>query len=116
MHHDLVFKALADPTRRAILRMLRDGEKTAGELAGPFDISAPSMSHHFNVLKQADLVYVRREGQQLYYELNTTIFQDVLAQVMDMLAPREGADALSNRREPAPNRSTGALRSDAQEP
>jgi ArsR family transcriptional regulator len=108
MHHDLIFKALADPTRRAILRMLRDGEMTAGELAGPFDISAPSMSHHFNVLKQADLVYVRREGQQLYYALNTTIFQDVLAQVMDMLAPRDDADELTSRRKPASKRRTGA--------
>jgi ArsR family transcriptional regulator len=108
MHHDLVFKALADPTRRAILRMLRDGEKSAGELAAPFDISAPSMSHHFNVLKQADLVYARREGQQLFYALNTTIFQDVLAHVMELLAPREDADPLAARRDRASNRRSGA--------
>jgi ArsR family transcriptional regulator len=108
MHHDLVFKALADPTRRAILRMLRDGEKTAGELAAPFDISAPSMSHHFNVLKQADLIYARREGQQLFYALNTTLFQDVLAQVMELLAPREGADARSPRRDRASKGRPGA--------
>ena len=53
---DEVFKALADPTRRAILRLLRQGEMTAGQLAERFPISAPSMSHHFNVLRQADLI------------------------------------------------------------
>ena len=62
---DAVFKALADPTRREILRLLNDGEKTAGQLAERFDISAPSMSHHFNVLKGADLISARREGQQI---------------------------------------------------
>ena len=89
MHHDLIFKALADPTRRSILRMLRSGEMTAGEIAAAFDITAPSMSHHFNVLKQADLVYVRREGQQLYYTLNTTVFQDVLTSLLEVFGPRE---------------------------
>ena len=87
MHHDSIFKALADPTRRAILRLLRDGEKTAGELASSFQISAPSMSHHFNILKQADLVYVRRDGQQLYYAINTTVFQDALAGLMEVFTP-----------------------------
>jgi len=90
MQHDTIFKALADPTRRAVLRLLRNGEKTAGELAASFQISAPSMSHHFNILKQADLVYVRRDGQQLYYALNTTVFQDALAGLMEILAPAEG--------------------------
>jgi len=81
---DSVFKALADPTRREILRLLRGGEMTAGQLAGHFDMTKPSMSHHFNTLKGADLVGTRREGQQVYYFLNTTVFQDVLAVVMGM--------------------------------
>jgi DNA-binding transcriptional ArsR family regulator len=72
------FKALADPTRREILRLLQGGEKTAGDLAERFDISKPSVSHHFNVLKQADLVGTRREGQQIYYFLNTTVVEDLL--------------------------------------
>ena len=79
MHMNDAFKALADPTRREILRLLRGGEKTAGELAERFDISKPSVSHHFNVLKQADLVGTRREGQQIYYFLNTTVVEDLLA-------------------------------------
>lgn len=84
MAMDTVFKALADPTRREILRLLGDGEKTAGQLAERFDISAPSMSHHFNVLKQADLISARREGQQIYYSLNTTVFQDLLTVLFDL--------------------------------
>jgi DNA-binding transcriptional ArsR family regulator len=78
MHLNDAFKALADPTRREILCLLRGGEKTAGELAERFDISKPSVSHHFNVLKQADLIGSRREGQQIYYFLNTTVVEDLL--------------------------------------
>lgn len=59
-----IFKALADPTRREILRLLGKGEMSAGELAKKFDMTKPSMSHHFAVLKEADLVVCRREGQQ----------------------------------------------------
>jgi DNA-binding transcriptional ArsR family regulator len=84
MANETVFKALADPTRRKILHLLGSGEMTAGQLAGHFDISAPSMSHHFNILKNADLVFVRRDGQQLYYSLNTTVFQDVLTLLFDI--------------------------------
>jgi len=83
---DGVFKAMADPTRREILRLLGRGEMTAGQLAERFEISAPSMSHHFSVLKGADLIVSRREGQQIYYALNTTVLQDVLAVIMDLFA------------------------------
>src|SRR4051794_39814617 len=78
------FRALADPTRREILRLLRRGEQSAGELADHFGISKPSMSHHFAVLKQADLVSTRRAGQQIYYALNTTVVEDLLAAVWDL--------------------------------
>jgi DNA-binding transcriptional ArsR family regulator len=84
MADEQVFKALADPTRRKILHLLGGGEMTAGQLAGNFNISAPSMSHHFNILKNADLVFVRREGQQMFYSLNTTVFQDVLTLLFDI--------------------------------
>jgi len=57
---------------------------TAGQLAAEFKISAPSMSHHFNILKNADLVFARRDGQQLFYSLNTTVFQDVLTLLFDI--------------------------------
>jgi ArsR family transcriptional regulator, arsenate/arsenite/antimonite-responsive transcriptional repressor len=85
-----VFKALADPTRREILRLLGKGEMSAGELAQKFDMTKPSMSHHFAVLKEADLVISRREGQQLIYSLNTTVAQDVLAWLWNLLGGKPG--------------------------
>ena len=82
---DAVFKALADPTRREILRLLSHGEKMAGELADQFDMSKPSMSHHFAVLRSAELIVSRREGQQIWYRLNTTVAQEAVAWVMDLI-------------------------------
>lgn len=70
------FKALADPTRRRILELLRDGDLTAGELAEHFDISKPSLSHHLATLKSAGLVSDERRGQNIVYSLNTTVMQD----------------------------------------
>ena len=85
MSNNKAFKALADPTRREILGLLRKGEMTAGDLAQRFDMTKPSMSHHFAVLKDADLVTSRREGQQIWYELNTTVVQDLMAWAMDLI-------------------------------
>jgi ArsR family transcriptional regulator, arsenate/arsenite/antimonite-responsive transcriptional repressor len=82
---DAVFKALSDPTRREILRILSHGEKTAGELAEGFDMTKPSMSHHFAVLKEAGLIISRREGQQIWYRINSTVAQDVIAWVMELV-------------------------------
>ena len=79
-----VFKALSDPTRREILRLLSGGERTAGELASSFDMTKPSMSHHFAVLKEAELIRSRRDGQQIYYSLNTTVLEDVLTRLWDL--------------------------------
>ncbi len=79
------FEALADPTRRRILDLLRQGEKTAGALAEKFDMTKPSMSHHFAVLKEADLITSRRDGQQIWYALNTTVVQDLMAWVMRLI-------------------------------
>ena len=83
------FKALADPTRREILRLLRMGEMSAGELAERFDMTKPTMSHHFAVLKQADLITSRREAQTIWYSLNTTVLQDVLAWAIDLAGARK---------------------------
>src|SRR5262245_5715680 len=82
------FKALADPTRREILRLLRRVEMPAGDLASHFAMTKPSLSHHFAVLKAADLVTSRREGQQIYYALNTTVVEDLLAIIWDLFAER----------------------------
>jgi ArsR family transcriptional regulator, arsenate/arsenite/antimonite-responsive transcriptional repressor len=85
-----VFKALGDPTRREILQLLRRGELTAGELADRVSnrVSKPSMSHHFGVLKEADLISARREGQQIYYALNTTVVEDLVAIIWDLFTER----------------------------
>ena len=83
------FKALADPTRREILRLLRKREMTAGELAERFDMTKPTMSHHFAVLKEADLVTSRREGQTIWYGLNTTVLEDVVSWAMDLAGARK---------------------------
>jgi Predicted transcriptional regulators len=78
------FKAIADPTRREILRLLRKREMTAGELAARFDMTKPTMSHHFAVLRNADLIASRRDGQTIWYALNTTVLQDVVAWAIDL--------------------------------
>jgi DNA-binding transcriptional ArsR family regulator len=95
MSNNEAFKALADPTRREILALLRRGEMTAGALADKFDMTKPSMSHHFTVLKEADLITSRREGQQIWYALNTTVVQDLMAWAMDLLG--EGKQERSGR-------------------
>jgi ArsR family transcriptional regulator len=79
-----VFRAISDPTRRQVLKLLRDGSKTAGEIAESFDITKGSLSHHFNVLKAADLVRFERRGQQIVYSLNTTVFEDVASMLADL--------------------------------
>jgi DNA-binding transcriptional ArsR family regulator len=84
------FKAIADPTRREILRLLRRGEMTAGDLAQRFDMTKPTMSHHFSVLKDADLLTSRRDGQQIWYGLNTTVVQDLMAWALDLVRSNDG--------------------------
>ena len=96
------FKALADPTRREILNLLRRGEMTAGDLAQRFDMTKPSMSHHFAVLKDADLLTSRRDGQTIWYSLNTTVVQDLMAWAMDLIrGGTEGTNGESQKGDPA---------------
>ncbi len=78
------FRALADPTRREILRRLRSGSRTAGELSVGFDMSRASLSHHFNTLKAADLVRSERRGQYQVYSLNTTVFEELAGLMLDL--------------------------------
>ncbi|MCD7909987.1 winged helix-turn-helix transcriptional regulator [Bacillus velezensis] len=72
------FKALADPTRRRILDLLKKQDMTAGEIAKHFDMSKPSISHHLTILKNTDLVHDERKGQFIMYSLNTTVLQDLI--------------------------------------
>ena len=81
---DKPFRALADPTRRRILELIRDGDLAAGDIAAQFPIAFASVSHHLQILKEADLVLARRDGQHIRYSLNTTVFQDVVQHLLDM--------------------------------
>lgn len=75
---NILFKALNDTTRREILELLKKKDLTAGEIADRFSISKPSISHHLDLLKQAGLVESVKEGQYIYYSLNTTVMDEIL--------------------------------------
>ena len=85
------FRALADETRRAILRMLRDGPRTSGAVAERFDSSWSTISRHLAVLRDADLVAAERHGQEIQYELNTSVFQDLAQHLLEWTTPAGGA-------------------------
>jgi DNA-binding transcriptional ArsR family regulator len=79
-----LFKALNDETRRKILELLKDEDMTAGEIADAFNISKPSISHHLDILKRADLVSSEKTGQFITYSINTTILEDVLQWIITL--------------------------------
>lgn len=78
------FKALADPTRRRILELLAQNELTAGEIAAQFDMTKPSVSHHLAILKSAGLVQDERHGQNIVYNVNMTVFQELMKWFYDL--------------------------------
>jgi ArsR family transcriptional regulator len=84
-----VFKALADPTRRKILDLLKEQELTAGEIADQFEMSKPSISSHLKILKSAGLVLDEKKGQFIIYSLNSTVLQDVIKWLLD----KKGAES-----------------------
>ncbi|MCJ7555666.1 MAG: autorepressor SdpR family transcription factor [Gammaproteobacteria bacterium] len=90
MTQQSVFKALADPTRREILRELKKGSATAGELADKFPITRASLSHHFSVMKAAGLLRDQRRGQHIVYSLNTSVMEEVAALVLDLVGKPAG--------------------------
>ncbi len=81
---DSLFKAMNDPTRREILTLLKRKDLTAGEIAEAFDISKPSISHHLEILKNADLVTSEKKGQFVVYSINTTILDDLLSFILKL--------------------------------
>jgi ArsR family transcriptional regulator, arsenate/arsenite/antimonite-responsive transcriptional repressor len=81
---DTVFKAIADPQRRKILKMLQSGSLTAGQIAAAFDITKGSLSYHFNILKDADLIRSERRGQEQVYSLNTSVLEDLAVLVLGL--------------------------------
>jgi len=82
-----VFRALADETRRQILQFLRTGPRTSGEIADQFRSSWPTISRHLAVLRVAGLVVTERKGQAIYYELNTSVFEDLVQHLVEWIKP-----------------------------
>ena len=83
------FKALSDPVRLEILNMLRSGRMNAGEIAEEFDLSKATISHHLKILKDQDLIYEEKEKNFIYYELNTSVFEEILTWIVKL---KEGPD------------------------
>ncbi|MBI1407228.1 MAG: autorepressor SdpR family transcription factor [Caulobacter sp.] len=93
-----VFKALADPTRRKVLELLRQRPMTAGELSDHFAVSKPTMSAHFNVLREADLIDASKQGVSITYRLKLSVLEDALlgfAQTFGIGAPESAPGAVS---------------------
>jgi ArsR family transcriptional regulator len=91
MSQQNVWKALADPTRRSILKSLKKESQTAGALAEQFPMTRASLSHHFNILKAADLVRTERRGQHIVYSLNVSVMEDAAAILMDLFSTKDTA-------------------------
>lgn len=77
-------RALADPIRREILTLLKHGRMSAGEIVSHFDVTAASISRHLSVLKEADLIRDTREGKFIYYELNTSVLEDIMLWITEL--------------------------------
>lgn len=77
-------KALADPTRREILNLLKTGKHSAGEITQHFDVTAAAISRHLSVLKDADLIFDTRDGKYIFYELNVSVLEDILLWITDL--------------------------------
>jgi ArsR family transcriptional regulator, repressor of sdpIR and other operons len=88
MKSDGTFRALADPTRREIIRLLRSGPRTSGEIAERFPSTWATISRHLGILRDARLILAERDGQFIRYELNLTVFQDAVDQLMDLVKTR----------------------------
>jgi ArsR family transcriptional regulator len=92
------FKALADPTRREILRLLRNGPRTSGEIAEHFPTAWATVSRHLGQLRDAGLILSERQGQQIVYELNTTVFDDLIEHMLDWVKPSAKANKRGGNR------------------
>lgn len=101
-----IFKALADPTRRKVLDLLKSGPMAAGDLAGHFAVSGPTMSAHFKILKEADLIHAERQGKQINYHLKLSVLEDALLGFADQFnllsdQPRKKAQKNTKKVRPA---------------
>ena len=85
-------KALADPVRREILNLLKNGRMAAGEITDHFSITGAAISRHLSVLKEADLLRDQREGKYIFYELNTSVLEDVMLWITGLKGEKENAE------------------------
>ena len=89
-----VFQALSDPTRREIIRILRKGDRTAGELCEEFDLARSTMSGHFRILRSAELIVAEKNGTTIVFSLNASAIEEALTMILDLLdMGRDSADA-----------------------
>lgn len=82
-------KAISDPNRRGILDILKDGPKTAGEIGAHFDATGATISHHLSILKQAGLISDEKKGKYIYYELNMSVFEEILSWITALTGGKE---------------------------
>ena len=82
-------KALSDPTRRKILELLKKGPMSAGDLGKEFDMTGATMSHHLSILKKAGLVHDEKKGTFIYYEINTSVMEDLLSWVVSFMGDKD---------------------------
>lgn len=82
-------KALSDPTRRSILELLKNGPMTAGQIGEHFDMTGATLSHHLSVLKKADLVSDSKKGTFIYYDLNTSVMEDIISWLSGILGGKD---------------------------
>ena len=94
-----VFKALAHPARRQLLKHLRKGPRLAGDLASTFDASWPTMSRHLSILRDADLITAERQGTQILYRLNTSVLEDTASALLSLIDADNGDDDLKEAAE-----------------
>ena len=86
------FKALADPVRRDILTLLRQGRLSAGEIGAHFDMTGATISYHLGILKKAGLVFEQREKNYIYYELNTSVVEEVMLRLSELKGDNKNAE------------------------
>ena len=92
-----VFKALADPTRRRVLQLLRSGPMSAGELSDQFSVSKPTMSAHFSVLQKADLIEAQKDGRTILYRLKLSVLEDALLTFVQTVGAHTAAKSRAHR-------------------
>ncbi|BAK95701.1 putative ArsR family transcriptional regulator [Tetragenococcus halophilus NBRC 12172] len=92
MSFEASFKALSDPVRREILQMLKDGRLSAGEISRHFDMTAATVSYHLNILKKAGLVWEEKEKNFIYYDLNTSILEELMSWLIELEGSRKNEE------------------------